>query len=128
MAVRCMLAMLGVDVHSRGLRKLARMLRDRGVEVIYLGEHNTAAAVAAAIGAEDPDVVGFSFSNSTYLEQMAEFFQVTAAAGVDDVPVIVGGLIHTDDEPALRSMGVAGVFGPGSSVDEILVFLDGVRR
>lgn len=123
-----MLAMLGVDVHSRGLRNLARMLVERGVEVIYLGEHNTAEGVAAAIAAENPDIVGFSFSNSTYLEQMKGFFEVTRAAGVDDVPVIVGGLIHPDDEPALREIGVSGIFGPGSSIDAIHQFLEGTLR
>lgn len=126
--VRCILAMLGVDVHSRGLRTLAGALEARGIEVIYLGEHNTAEAVAAAIKAEKADAVGLSFSNSTYREQMTNFFEVTRAAGVDQVPVLVGGLIHPDDESALREIGVAGVFGPGSSFDDIVEFLRGTAK
>jgi methylmalonyl-CoA mutase C-terminal domain/subunit len=115
--------MLGVDVHTKGLRTLARQLRDRGVEVIYLGEHNSADGMARAVVAEDPDVVGLSFSTSTYLHQVAALAQAMKEAAVDDVPVMVGGLIHPDDEPALRDMGVAAVFGPGSSIDAIMGFL-----
>jgi methylmalonyl-CoA mutase C-terminal domain/subunit len=120
---RCLLGMLGVDVHTKGLRTLARQLRDRGVEVIYLGEHNSADGMARAVVAEDPDVVGLSFSTSTYLHQVAALAQAMKEAAVDDVPVMVGGLIHPDDVPALRDMGVAAVFGPGSSIDAIMDFL-----
>lgn len=121
--IRCLLAMLGVDVHTKGLRTLASLLRDRGVEVIYLGEHNTAAGIAQAVVAEDPHVIGLSFSTSTYLHQVAALMSELKTAQVQDVPLIVGGLIHPDDEPALVELGVAAVFGPGSSVDGIMEFL-----
>jgi methylmalonyl-CoA mutase, C-terminal domain len=131
--LRCMLGMLGVDCHSKGLRSLARMLRDRGVEVIYMGEHNTSAGFADAIVSEDPDVVGISFSTSTYMHHVGDMLKEMRSAGVAEVPLMIGGLIHPDHEESLREMGVAGIFGPGSTRDEIFAFLDtlapaGARR
>ncbi|MGW5145145.1 cobalamin B12-binding domain-containing protein [Rhodococcus koreensis] len=122
-----MLAMLGVDVHSKGLRTLARLLRDRGVEVIYLGEHNTAAGLVQAVIAEDPDVLGLSFSTSTYVHQITALMEEMDRADVADVPVMVGGLIHPDDETALKELGVAAIFGPGSTIDAIVQFLESSR-
>jgi methylmalonyl-CoA mutase C-terminal domain/subunit len=118
--VRALLGMLGVDVHSRGLRTVARVLRDAGVEVIYLGEHNSAAGMVAAAVTEDVDVIGVSFSVSTYTHYVAELMDELRKAGAEDIPVMVGGLIHPEDEDQLRSLGVAAIFGPGSSTDAIL--------
>lgn len=126
-SIRCVLGMLGVDCHTKGLRTLARLLRDRGVEVIYVGEHNSAEGMAAAVLDEDADVVGVSFSTSTYLHHTAALIEAMGKAGVDDVPVMVGGLIHPDHRYQLRTMGVAGIFGPGSTIDQIMGFIDGLR-
>lgn len=124
--VRCLLGMLGTDVHSKGIRTLAQLLRDHGVEVIYLGEHNTAEGMVNAILAEDVDVVGVSFSTSTYLHYTRDLLEKMRAARVDDVPLMLGGLIHRDDEEVLRSMGVKGIFGPGSTTEQIVAFLQAV--
>lgn len=124
--IRCLLAMLGTDVHSKGIRTLAQLLRDRGVEVIYLGEHNTADGLINALIAEDADVVGLSFSTATYLHYTRDLLDRMRASGVGDVPVMLGGLIHADDEPALREMGVRGIFGPGSTTAQIVGFLQQV--
>lgn len=121
--IRCLLAMLGTDVHSKGIRTLARLLRDRGVEVIYLGEHNTADGLVNAVIAEDADVIGLSFSTATYLHYTRELLQKMSAAGLGDVPVMLGGLIHREDEPALTEMGVKGIFGPGSTTSQVVQFL-----
>src|SRR5262249_25680994 len=121
--VRCVLGMLGVDVHSRGLRTVARVLRDAGVEVIYLGEHNSAAGMAAAAVSEDADVVGVSFSVSTDVHHVTELMDELKQAGAGDIPVMVGGLIHPEDEEHLRSLGVAVVFGPDSTTDSILGYV-----
>jgi methylmalonyl-CoA mutase C-terminal domain/subunit len=121
--IRCLLAMLGTDVHSKGIRTLARLLRDHGVEVIYLGEHNTAEGVVNAVVTEDADVVGLSYSTATYLHYTRDLLDKMRAAGVGDVPVMLGGLIHADDEPALFEMGVKGIFGPGSTTAQIIDFL-----
>ncbi|HEX5805339.1 MAG TPA: cobalamin-dependent protein [Macromonas sp.] len=121
--IRCLLAMLGTDVHSKGIRTLAQLLRDQGVEVIYLGEHNTAEGLINALIAEDADVLGLSYSTATYVHYTRDLMQKMQAAGVSDVPVMLGGLIHADDEPALRDMGVQGIFGPGSTLPDIVAFL-----
>lgn len=124
--VRAVLGMLGVDVHSRGLRTIARVLRDAGVEVIYLGEHNSAAGLAAAAVAEDADVIGVSFSVSTYTHYIAELMTELTKAGGSDIPVMVGGLIHPEDTDHLRELGVARVFGPDSTTDAILDYVTGL--
>jgi methylmalonyl-CoA mutase, C-terminal domain len=121
--IRCLLAMLGTDVHSKGIRTLARLLRDHGIEVIYLGEHNTAEGIVKAVIAEDADVVGLSFSTATYMIHTRDLLDKMRTAGVDEVPVMLGGLIHAADEPALRAMGVKGIFGPGSTTTQIVRFL-----
>jgi len=115
--------MLGTDVHSKGIRTLAQLLRDRGVEVIYLGEHNTADGMVNALLAEDADVVGLSFSTATYVHYTRDLLEKMRAAGADDVPVMLGGLIHPDDEAELRALGVKGIFGPGSTTEQIVAFL-----
>jgi methylmalonyl-CoA mutase, C-terminal domain len=124
--IRCILAMLGTDVHSKGIRTLARLLRDHGVEVIYLGEHNTAEGIVNAVIAEDADVVGLSYSTATYLHYTRQLLDTMKAAGLDDVPVMLGGLIHPEDAPALQAMGVKGIFGPGSTTQQIVAFLGDV--
>lgn len=120
---RCVLGMLGTDVHTKGIRTLARHFRDAGIEVVYLGEHNTPEGFAAATAAEDADIVGLSFSTASYLYYVEELMKAMASAGLADVPVMVGGLIHADDEPTLRGLGVAGIFGPGSTTEAILDFV-----
>lgn len=121
--IRCLLGMLGTDVHSKGIRTLAQMLRDRGIEIIYIGEHNTCEGMTQAIIAEDADLVGLSFSSSNYLDYTEQLISTMREQDVSDVPVMLGGLIHPEDEDALRSMGVAGIFGPGSDIDTILAFI-----
>jgi len=122
--IRCLLGMLGTDVHSKGIRTLAQLLRDHGVEVIYLGEHNTADGMVSALLAEDADVLGISFSTATYVHYTRDLLEKMQSAGVDDVPVMLGGLIHRDDEAELREIGVKGIFGPGSTTDQIVLFLE----
>ena len=121
--IRCLLAMLGTDVHNKGIRTLAQLLRDLGIEVIYLGEHNTADGIVNAVMAEDADIVGLSYSTATYLHYTRDLVDKMRAAGVGDVPLMLGGLIHKDDEPALIEMGVKGIFGPGSTTPQIIEFM-----
>ena len=121
--VRCLLGMLGTDVHTKGIRTLAQVLRDDGIEVIYLGEHNTIDGMVNAMIQEDADVVGISFSIATYLHYAKQLIDAMRARGVGDIPVMVGGLIHPDDEATLREIGVSGIFGPGSTTPQILDFI-----
>lgn len=101
---------------------------DRGVEVIYLGEHNTSESFINAIIAEDVDLVGLSFSSSTYLHYTRDLIEKMKLAGIGDVPIMLGGLIHADDEPALREIGVKGIFGPGTTIEQVVDFLANLPR
>ena len=121
--VRCLLGMLGTDVHTKGIRTLAQVLRDDGIEVIYLGEHNTVEGMVNAMIQEDADVVGISFSIATYLHYAKQLVDMMHARGVGDIPVMVGGLVHPDDHDKLKAIGVKGIFGPGSTTPEILAFI-----
>jgi len=121
--IRCLLGMLGTDVHSKGIRTLAQLLRDLGIEVIYLGEHNTPEGFINAIITEDVDAVGLSFSTATYLHYTRDLLKKMHEARLDGVAVMVGGLIHPEDAAELRTMGVKGIFGPGSTTRQIVDFL-----
>jgi methylmalonyl-CoA mutase C-terminal domain/subunit len=115
--------MLGTDVHNKGIRTLAQLLRDLGIEVIYLGEHNTIGGVVNAVLAEDADILGLSYSTATYLHYTRDLLQAMTDAGIGDVPLMLGGLIHPEDEAELRDMGVKGIFGPGSTTAQIVDFM-----
>ena len=124
--IRCLLGMLGTDVHTKGIRTLAQLLRDRGVEVIYLGEHNTCEGMVNALLAEDADILGVSFSSSAYVEYLEQLTTLMKQKGVADVPVMVGGLVHSDDHARLKQIGISGIFGPGSQLPEIIEFMQRV--
>jgi methylmalonyl-CoA mutase C-terminal domain/subunit len=115
--------MLGADPHTKGIRTLARLLRDRGVEVVYVGEHNTGSGMIRAAVDEDVDVIGVSFSTATYLSYTEELANARRDAGAEHIPIMVGGLIHPDDEPRLKEIGVAAAFGASTTIDDVMVFL-----
>lgn len=121
--VRCLLGMVGTDVHSKGIRTIAQILREAGVEVIYIGEHNTVDGMAQAAVDEDADIVGISFSSAAYVAYTQMLIDALKSRGVGDVPLMVGGLIHPDDVPTLTDMGVCGIFGPGSTTEQIVDFV-----
>ena len=121
--IRVGLGMLGLDVHTKGIRSLAVRLRDRGFEVIMFGEHLTAEQLASGVVAEDVDVVGVSFSSAAYVKHCRNLLAELKRQGAEDVPVMVGGLIHADDHDMLRAMGIRGIFGPGSEIPAIVDFL-----
>lgn len=123
--IRCVLGMLASDKHSKGIRVLAKAFLDHGLEVIYMGEHNTAAQLADVAITEDADFVGVSFSTGDYLHRTAELVKELREREGAHVDVLVGGLIHREDAPTLvDEIGVAGVFGLDSSMPEILNFID----
>ena len=121
--IRCLLGMLGTDVHSKGIRTLAQMLREAGIEVIYIGEHNTVQGMVRSILVEDVDLVGLSFLSSNYLDYSEQLLEEMRQQELGDVPLMLGGIIHKEDEPALKQIGVSGIFGPGSTLSEILDFI-----
>ncbi|MGE4431514.1 MAG: cobalamin B12-binding domain-containing protein [Sphingobium sp.] len=126
--VRCLLGMLGTDVHSKGIRTIAQFLREAGIEVIYLGEHNSVQGMARAAVDEDADLVGLSFSSAAYVEYTQQLITEMTRIGAGDIPVMLGGIIHPDDHQTLYDMGVRGIFGAGSSTDEIIAFVRSMGR
>jgi methylmalonyl-CoA mutase C-terminal domain/subunit len=109
----------GLDGHDRGAKVIARALRDAGFEVIYTGLHQTPEQVVQAVVQEDADAVGLSLLSGAHLTLVPKVIDGLKAAGLEDILVIVGGIIPEDDLPVLKEMGVAQVFTPGASLDQI---------
>lgn len=122
------LGMLGLDVHTKGVRTLAARLREYGCDVSYLGEHLTPRALARGARNADVDLIGVSFSSGAYVDHCRDLLAAMAEEGVNDIPVMIGGLIHEDDHAALKAMGIKGIFGPGSTIEQIIEFIGQVAR
>ena len=116
--LRVVLAKLGLDGHDRGLKVVARILRDAGMEVIYLGLRQTADSIVAAAEQEDADVIGLSMHNAGHLTLAPAMVKAVDDAGLS-TPVVVGGIVPNDDVETLLEAGVAKVIGPGASADEV---------
>ena len=117
--IRVVLAKLGLDGHDRGLKVVARTLRDAGMEVIYLGLRQTTDSIVAACEQEDADVIGLSMHNAGHLTLAPRMVQAVDQAGLH-VPVVIGGIVPADDVSTLIDSGVAAVIGPGASADEVV--------
>ena len=117
--IRVVLAKLGLDGHDRGLKVVARILRDAGMEVVYLGLRQTTETIVDAVEQEDADVVGISMLNAGHLTLGPRIVDALAEAGLD-VPVVIGGIVPDEDRPALADAGGAGVLGPGAPTDEVV--------
>jgi methylmalonyl-CoA mutase cobalamin-binding domain/chain len=120
---RIVLAKVGLDGHDRGIKVVARALRDAGMQVIYAGLWQTPEAVVRTVGDEDADWLGLSILSGAHMTLVPRVLQLLREAGLDDVGVLVGGIIPEADVPALLNLGVARVFGPGTSMDDIVAFL-----
>lgn len=118
-APRVVLAKLGLDGHDRGLKVVARILRDAGMEVVYLGLRQTPDGVAAVAEQEDADAVGLSMHNASHMTLGPLMVQALRARGLD-TPVVIGGIIPAADATALRAQGVAAVLKPGASAAEVV--------
>jgi len=116
--LRIVLAKLGLDGHDRGLKVVARILRDAGMEVIYLGLRQTAESIVTAAEQEDADAIGLSMHNAGHLTLAPAMVSAVAAAGMN-TPVVVGGIVPEDDVQTLLDAGVATVLGPGASAAEV---------
>jgi methylmalonyl-CoA mutase C-terminal domain/subunit len=121
--LRVLVAKPGLDGHDRGAKVVARALRDAGMEVIYTGIRQTPEMIAEAAMQEDVDVVGLSILSGAHLVLVPKVIAALRARGVDDVLVVVGGIVPPEDVEALRNMGVAGVFGPGTAMAAIVEFI-----
>jgi methylmalonyl-CoA mutase cobalamin-binding domain/chain len=125
MTLRVLVAKVGLDGHDRGVKVVARILRDAGMEVIYAGLRQTPAMIAAIAAQEDVDVVGLSMHNGAHLTLAPAVVAALRAAGLD-TPVVVGGIVPDIDMAVLAGAGVAAVLGPGASNDEVIATVTGV--
>jgi methylmalonyl-CoA mutase C-terminal domain/subunit len=123
--IRVVVAKPGLDGHDRGAKIIARALRDAGMEVIYTGLHQTPEQIAATVVQEDADAVGLSILSGAHMTLVPKVVRLLAEQGAGEVVVTVGGTIPADDVPELKRLGVAAVFTPGSSTDEIVEFVRG---
>jgi len=118
--VRILLAILGLDQHEAGAFAVARLLRDAGMEVIYLGRFGTPEIVVDSALEEGVDVIGLSCHSWEYLYYLDELFELLKSRELD-IPVVVGGsVISQDDKNEIQAKGVAATFGPGSDAGEIV--------
>ncbi|GAB4452157.1 MAG: cobalamin B12-binding domain-containing protein [Anaerolineae bacterium] len=122
--IRVLIAKPGLDGHDRGARVIARALRDAGMEVIYTGLRQTPEMIAEAALQEDVHVVGLSVLSGAHMTLVPRVVELLRAQEMDDVLVVVGGIIPDSDIPALLAQGVARVFGPGTDTHDIIHFIE----
>jgi methylmalonyl-CoA mutase C-terminal domain/subunit len=118
-----LVAKVGLDGHDRGVKVVARMLRDAGFEVVYLGLRQTPASVADAAAQEDVDVVGLSMHSGGHLTLAPAVVEALRARGLD-TPVVVGGIVPARDVPVLQDAGVVAVLAPGASELEVVATVE----
>lgn len=114
---RVLVAKLGLDGHDVGAKFVARLLRDRGFEVIYLGIRQMPQAVVRAAVDEDVDVIGLSMLSGAHQVLVGKLMELLEAHGAADVPVVLGGVIPPPERPALQDLGVAAIFDAGTPSD-----------
>ena len=122
-AVRVVIAKPGLDGHDRGAKVIARALRDAGMEVIYTGLRQTPEQIASAALQEDADVIGLSILSGAHNHIAPRLMELLKAKGLDDVLVVIGGIIPDIDIPKLQAIGVRGIFLPGSPMQQIIDFI-----
>jgi len=118
--IRVLVAKPGLDGHDRGAQVIARALRDAGMEVVYTGIRQTPEMIVATALQEDVDCIGLSILSGAHVEHAAAILRLLAEHDAGDVKVFVGGIVPPGDDAELARIGVAGVFGPGSSTAEIV--------
>lgn len=127
--IRVLVAKPGLDGHDRGAKVVARALRDAGMEVIYTGIRQTPEMIVEAALQEDVDVVGLSILSGAHMALFPRIMELLRENGMDDVLVVAGGIIPDEDISMLNDLGITGVFGPGTSTQDIAAFINGnVRR
>jgi methylmalonyl-CoA mutase, C-terminal domain len=123
--IRVVVAKPGLDGHDRGAKIIARALRDAGMEVIYTGLHQTPEQIVETVIQEDAHAVGLSILSGAHMTLVPRIVELLSQQGIDDVVITVGGTIPSDDIPELKRLGVAEVFTPGSSTEQIVDFIRG---
>ncbi len=123
--IRVLVAKPGLDGHDRGAKVVARALRDAGMEVIYTGLRQTPEMIASAALQEDVDAVGLSILSGAHMTLVPRVIKLLKEQGLGHVAVFLGGIVPDEDAPALRALGVKAIYGPGTTLDEIVL---GVRE
>jgi len=121
--IRVLLAKPGLDGHDRGVKVIARALRDAGMEVIYTGLRQTPEMVVSAALQEDVDAIGLSILSGAHMTLFPRVVELAREQGLDDVIIFGGGIIPDEDIPRLKELGVSAVFTPGTRMDEIIEFI-----
>ena len=121
--IRVLVAKPGLDGHDRGAKVIARALRDAGMEVIYTGIRQSPQMIVQAAAQEDVAVLGLSILSGAHMEILTEIMDLLREQGMDDVMVVLGGIIPEQDRQPLADMGVTAVFGPGASTYDIVEFI-----
>ncbi len=121
--IRVVIAKPGLDGHDRGAKVIARALRDAGMEVIYTGLRQTPEMIVSAALQEDADVIGLSILSGAHMHICPKVVELLRAQGLDDVMVVVGGIIPDQDLPKMHAMGITGVFIPGTPMQAIVDFI-----
>ena len=120
---RILIGKPGLDGHDRGAKVIARALRDAGMEVIYTGLRQTPQMIVEAALQEDVDAIGLSILSGAHMSLMPRIMELLKDEEMMDVPVFLGGIVPDQDAQVLMGMGVAGIFGPGASIEEITTFI-----
>ena len=126
--LRVVIAKQGLDGHDRGAKVIARALRDAGMEVIYTGLRQTPELIASAALQEDADVIGLSILSGAHNHIAPRLMELLKQKGLDDVLVLIGGIIPDADIPKLKTLGVKGVFLPGTPMQDIVEFINANAR
>jgi methylmalonyl-CoA mutase C-terminal domain/subunit len=125
---KVLLAKPGLDGHDRGGKVVAIALKEAGMEVVYMGLHQTVEAIVRAAVEEDVDVIGISILTGGHLPICRRLMDLLKGEGVDDIAVCVGGVIPKKDIPALKTLGVRGVFPGGTQLDDIVAAITALAR
>ena len=126
--LRVVIAKPGLDGHDRGAKVIARALRDAGMEVIYTGLRQTPEQIVTAALQEDADVIGLSILSGAHNHIAPRLMELLRERGLDDVLVVIGGIIPDVDIPKLKEMGIKGIFLPGTPMQDIIDFINGNVR
>ena len=126
--IRVIIAKPGLDGHDRGAKVIARALRDAGMEVIYTGLRQSPEQIVSAALQEDADVIGLSILSGAHNHICPRVMELLKSQGMNDVLVVVGGIIPDVDIPVLKGIGVKGVFLPGTPMQEIVDFINANAR
>jgi methylmalonyl-CoA mutase C-terminal domain/subunit len=121
--IRVVIAKPGLDGHDRGAKVIARALRDAGMEVIYTGLRQTAEQIVSAALQEDADVIGLSILSGAHMHICPRIVELLHGQGLNDVLLVVGGIIPDVDVPTLNALGINGIFPPGTPMQDIVDYI-----